>query len=119
MQNISLSKSIIVLCGIASVLWCATLASAQTAPLAQPDIQTYTTPTSSATYITAPSGYKSEVISTYDGSQYHTYATSTPLTDADMQKMQSAFEAEEASMQKFFEEQQNWLEQQEQLFQFF
>jgi len=83
----------------------------------QPNIQTYSTATSSTVVITSPSGYKSQVISSYDGNQFHTYATSTPLTATDMQNIQSDFEKQQAAMNAFFEQEQTFFANQQQMFQ--
>ena len=82
-----------------------------------PNIQTYNTATSSTVIITAPNGYKSEVISNYDGSQFHTYATSTPLTSQDIQNIQANIQKEEADMQQLFQQQEALFQEQEKMFQ--
>ena len=95
------------------------LAHAQIATGSQPDIRTYSTATSSTVIVTSPSGYKSEVISTYDGNQFHTFATSTPLTAKDIAGMQYNVLAEEQAMQKLFQAQQALFDQQESVLQNF
>ena len=95
----------------------ASLAHAQVGSSTQPYIQTYSTATSSTTVITLPSGYKSEVIYSYDGNQMHTIATSTPLTAQDIQNIQQNIQKEESAMQQLFQDQQALFNQQEQMFQ--
>jgi len=116
-KNTILASSVITLLSI--VVLFASSVHAQTATSSQPNIQTYSTATSSTVIITSPSGYKSEVISTYDGNQFHTFATSTPLTAQDVASMQYNFLAEEQTMQKLFQAQQALFDQQEQMFQNF
>jgi len=89
---------------------------AQEAELSKPDIQTYNTATSSTVIIKSPSGYKSRVVSTYDGNQFNTVATSTPLTSEDIQEMQDRADREASAMQKIFEDQTAlWSEQEKML----
>lgn len=95
------------------------LAYAQTVTSSQPTVQTYSTATSSTIIITSPSGYKNEVVSTYDGNQFHTFATSTPLTAEDIANMQYNILSEEQTMQQLFQAQQALFNQQEQIFQGF
>jgi hypothetical protein len=90
---------------------------AQTITANNPDIQTYSTATSSTVIITAPSGYKSEVITTYDGNQFHTFATTTPLTSKDIQGIKTNLQNEEIDMENFFQEQEALFKQQEQMLQ--
>ena len=82
-----------------------------------PLVQTYSTATSSVTTITSPMNYKSEVVTTFDGSQFHTSATSTPLTQKDIDENQAQIEKQQAYMQKLLQEQQDLFNQQEQMFQ--
>ncbi|MDD5152556.1 MAG: hypothetical protein PHS95_00940, partial [Candidatus Pacebacteria bacterium] len=86
------------------------------AEISKPDIQTYNTATSSTVIIKAPSGYKSQVVSTYDGDQFHTTATSTPLTDEDIQQMRENTQAQISAMQKMFEYQEAMLREQRKMF---
>lgn len=59
--------------------------------------------TSSAVF-DAP-GFKSEVVTVYDGSHYRTYATSTPLSEADIRKMREEMRREFDRMNEFFRRQ--------------
>ena len=90
---------------------------AQSVNTSTPNIETFNTATSSTVIITTPSGYKSEVISNYDGSQFHTYATSTPLTSQDIQNIQTNIQKEEVAMKQLFQQQEALFKEQEQMFQ--
>jgi hypothetical protein len=59
--------------------------------------------TSSAVF-DAP-GFKSEVVTVYDGSHYRTYATSTPLSNDDVKKMRVDMRREFDRMNEFFRRQ--------------
>ena len=109
-------SSIFAVSALFAVSMIASRAYAQTSPSLQPNIQTYSTATSSTVIIASPAGYKSEVISTYDGNQFHTYATSTPLTAQDEQAIQANIQAEQTEMQQFFQQEQALLNEQEQMF---
>jgi len=50
-------------------------------------------------------GFKSEVVTVYDGSRYRTYATSTPLSDADIKQMRGEMRHEFDRMNEFFRRQ--------------
>ncbi len=91
----------------------ATSVHAQTTNTSSPDIKTYNTATSSTVVITMPSGYKSEVISNYDGNQFHTYATSSPLTTQDIQNIQ----IERSDLEQIFQKQEELFEEQNRIFQ--
>jgi hypothetical protein len=112
----SLHKTINIFVVIILIVICTQVAHAQTVP-SQPHIQTYSTATSSTVIITSPSGYKSEVISTYNGNQFQTFATSTPLTDQDIASMQYNILSEEQALQQMFQEQENLFNTQENMFQ--
>jgi len=50
-------------------------------------------------------GFKSEVITVYDGSRYRTYATSSPLSEQDVQKMQAEMQQQYDHMNELFKQQ--------------
>lgn len=89
---------------------------AQTENIVKPKIETYNTATSSTTIITAPSGYQSSVVSTYDSSGFHTVATSTPLTAQDIKKMQDNMRSQQDAMMKMFQAQQTFFDEQNKMF---
>jgi hypothetical protein len=101
---------------VAMFVFSASLAHAETASTT-PNIQTFNTATSSTVIITAPTGFKNEVISNFDGNQFHTFTTSTPLTAADIQNIQTNIQAEETAMQNLIQQQDALFKEQEQLFQ--
>lgn len=55
-------------------------------------------------------------MSTYDGKEYHTVATSTPLTARDIQKMQNDMRAQEEAMNNMFQAQQAFFDEQNKMF---
>lgn len=105
--------SLIILAGVLFAL----SAKAQLVNTSTPNIQTYNTATSSTVIITSPNGYKSEVVSNYDGDQFHTFATSTPLTAQDIQNIRTNIQTEEADIQQLFQQQEALFKEQEQMFQ--
>lgn len=72
------------------------------ASVSQP-IHTGSVATSSAVFDSP--GFKSEVVTVYDGSHYRTYATSTPLSDSDIRKMHEEIRREFDRMNEFFRRQ--------------
>jgi len=107
----------LVMVSLSMLILMALPAYAQTSTSSQSNIQTYSTATSSVVVITSPSGYKSEVISDFDGKQFHTFATSTPLTAQDIASMRYNMLAEEQDMQQLLEAEQAMFNREEQMFQ--
>jgi hypothetical protein len=64
---------------------------------------TNSTATSSAVF-NGP-GFKNEVVTFFDGSQYRTYSTSTPLSESDVRAMREEMEREFERMNEFFRKQ--------------
>jgi 2-methylcitrate dehydratase PrpD len=50
-------------------------------------------------------GFKNEVVTFFDGKQYRTYSTSTPLSDSDVRAMREEMEQEFERMDEFFRRQ--------------
>jgi DUF4097 and DUF4098 domain-containing protein YvlB len=50
-------------------------------------------------------GFKNEVVTFFDGSQYRTYATSSPLSDSDVRAMREEMEKEFERVNEFFRRQ--------------
>jgi hypothetical protein len=65
----------------------------------------YSAPVATSSAVFNAPGFKSEVVTVYDGSHYRTYATSTPLSDADIKKMREEMRREFDRMNEFFRRQ--------------
>jgi hypothetical protein len=50
-------------------------------------------------------GYRSHVVTVYDGKKVKTYATTTTLTEADIRRIEEDFKRHEESMREFFRRQ--------------
>jgi len=79
----------------------------------RPHIQTFDTATSSGVVILSPSGYQSSVVSIYDNGQFHTVATSTPMTVEDLRQMRDDMERQQQGIQKMFNDQEAFFQQQD------
>lgn len=62
------------------------------------------TGTSTVTTFEGP-GFKNEVVTFFDGKQYRTYATSSPLSDSDIRAMREEMEKEYERINEFFRRQ--------------
>ena len=50
-------------------------------------------------------GFKNEMITVFDGKQFRTYSTSTPLSESDIRQMREEIEKEFERMDEFFKRQ--------------
>jgi len=60
--------------------------------------------TSYSTVFEGP-GFKNEMITVFDGKQFRTYSTSTPLSESDIRQMRESIEKEFERMDEFFRRQ--------------
>lgn len=70
----------------------------------EPFYSAQNTGTSTVTTFEGP-GFKNEVVTFFDGEQYRTYATSSPLSDSDIRAMREEMEKEFDRMNEFFRRQ--------------
>lgn len=52
-------------------------------------------------------GFRSEVMTVFDGSRYRTYATSTPLSESDVVRMRDEMHRELDRMHEYFDRQED------------
>ena len=71
----------------------------------QPIVSNQPVATSSSSVVFNSPGVKSEIVTVYDGKNYRTYSTSTPLTQQDIRKMDDDAQKEIDRMNKIFEQQ--------------
>lgn len=77
-----------------------------------PVVKTYASNGQTGISIVVPNGYNGSVSTTYDGKTFHTtYASTSPMTTAQFQAMQTNIQAQINAMNIYFEEQQKLLQQ--------
>jgi hypothetical protein len=64
--------------------------------------------TSTFTVVDSPYGYRSEVVTLYDNGQVRTYATTTPMTERDVEQIIKRAEARFRAMDVYFRKQEEF-----------
>jgi hypothetical protein len=71
-------------------------------------LMTYSPPMTSLV-VTNGTGTQSTLYSTFENGQWKSYATTTPLSDADIAKIQASFATHERAMHDYFRAQDEWM----------
>ena len=82
------------------------------------NVQVYTNPNGNGTTVVIQSqpGYMTQVSTNCTNGQCQNSGTTTPLTQDQIQKMQSDMQAQQQAMEQFFQEQQTFFDAQQKMF---
>ena len=101
-ENQKLITGVLVLLLVASVIGNVFLY--QETQKTKPPFMTQEDAASYSTVFKGP-GFKNEMITVFDGEQFRTYSTSTPLSESDIRQMREEIEKEFERMDEFFKRQ--------------
>jgi hypothetical protein len=94
-------------------------ANIQAADTLPDNVKISSTPNSYQVFITDKPGYNTQVTTTCTNGQCTNSATSTPITQAEIQKMQDEASAQQTALERLFAQQEALFQAQEQYFQSF
>jgi hypothetical protein len=84
---------------------------------ASPYIHTDKTPNGVSVTMDLPNNFKGQVYTVYKDGKWQTYATSTPISQADVASIDKQLNAQRTALDELFAEQQKFLQQQQAVFQ--